>query len=84
MVADGADAAQALNHHGDFPIGPSFDEAFEAAELDDVEANLVHLVVAVEQQCDLAVPLDACEGLDDHPAQGPGSVRGFEGRRHGG
>jgi hypothetical protein len=82
MVAHGAYPAEPLHHHGDFPIGPPLDEALEASKLDDVEAHLVHLVIGVEEERDLAVPLDACQRLDDHPAKGLGIVRGFEGRGH--
>ena len=46
MVADRADAAQPLHDHRHFPQKPPADEALEAAELDDMQPRLVHLVVA--------------------------------------
>ena len=69
MVRYRADAAQALHHHRHFPVGPALDEFLEAAEFDDVQADLVYLVVFVQQQRDLAVALDAGHRIDGHPAQ---------------
>ncbi len=81
MVADRADAAQALHDDGHFPIGPTLDERFKAAELDDVQARLMDLVVVVEQQRHLAVAFDARNRLDRDAAQRGGVFSGFE-RRH--
>jgi hypothetical protein len=58
MVRHRADAAQPLHHHRHFPVRPTLDELLEAAEFDDVQAHLLHLIVLVEQQGNLAVPLD--------------------------
>ena len=69
VVRDGADAAQALHHDRHFPVGAALDEAFEAAELDDVQPYLMHLVVLVEQQGDLAVAFDARDRLDGDAAE---------------
>ena len=49
VMGDRADAAQALHHHRDLPVGPALDEFLEAAELDDVQAHLLHMPVRVEQ-----------------------------------
>jgi hypothetical protein len=65
VVADGADAAQALYGHRHLPERTALDEALEAAELDDVQARLRDPAVVVEQDGDLAVPLDAGDRLDD-------------------
>ena len=83
MVAHRADAAQPLHHHRQFPVGPALDEALEAAELDDVQPHLVHAVVGVEQDGDLAVPLDAGHGVDRDAAQSGGLGGGFEFEGHG-
>ena len=74
VVADRADAAQALDQHRHFPERPALDEALEAAELDDVQAGLLHLVLLVEQDRDLAVPLDAGHRLDDDAFEAVGFV----------
>jgi hypothetical protein len=59
MVRHRADAAQALHHHRHFPVGAAFNEFLEAPKLHDVQARLLHLVVLVQQQGDLAMPLNA-------------------------
>ena len=73
-----ADAAQALHHHRHFPIRPALDEFFEAAEFDDVQAHLMHLVVLVEQDRDLAVAFDARDRVDGDAAQFFGMGGGFQ------
>jgi hypothetical protein len=66
VVADRADAAQALHDDGHSQYRPALDEPLEAAELHDVQPRLVDLVVAVVQvDGHLAVPLDAGHRLDD-------------------
>ena len=59
VMAYRADAAQALDDDRHLPVQPPVDETLEAAELDDVQPRLVHLVVAVEVNCHLAVSFDA-------------------------
>jgi len=66
VVADGADAAEALDEDGDFPVGAALDEALEAAELHDVEAGLLDLVLFVEQDGDFSVSFDAGHWLNDN------------------
>jgi len=84
VVRDRADAAQTLHHHRHFPVRPALDEALEAAELDDMQAHLMHLVVLVEQDGDLAVALDARHGVDGDAAQVlAGDGGGFEFEAHG-
>ena len=41
------------------PVGPAFDEDLKAAELDDMKPDLMNAVLAVEQDCHLAVTLDS-------------------------
>ena len=65
MVADRANAAQALHDDGHVPVGPALDEAFETAELDDVQAHLADHIIVVRQQGHLAVTLDARDRFDD-------------------
>ena len=69
MVRHGADAAQALHHHRHFPVGAPHDERLEAAELHDVQSCLLHTALGVQQQCDLAVPFHARNGIDHHAAR---------------
>ncbi len=78
VVTHGADAAQALHHHRQLPVRAALHELLEAAELDDVQAHLMHAVVGVEQDRDLAVTLDARHGIDGHAAQALGIGGGFE------
>jgi hypothetical protein len=66
VVADRANAAQTLHQHGHFPIRPALDEAFEAAEFHDMETRPLDPPVVVDEQRDLAVPLDAGDGFDDN------------------
>jgi hypothetical protein len=78
VMADRADAAQALHGDRHFPVRSAFDEDFEAAELDDVEADLMDPVLLVEQDRDLAVPLDAGHRFDRDLAQLVRRLRRFE------
>ena len=78
VMADRADAAQALHDDRHFPERPPFDEDFEAAELDDMEADLMDPVLLVEQDRDLAVPFDAGHRFDRDPAQLVRRLRSFE------
>jgi hypothetical protein len=78
VVRDRADAAQALHHDRHFPVGAALDEFLEAAEFDDVQAHLVHLVVVVEQDGDLAVAFNPRNGIDGDAAQLFGGFGGFE------
>ena len=84
VMADRADAAQALHDDRHFPERPPLDEDFEAAEFDDVETDLVDAVLVVEQDRDLAVPLDAGHRFDRDPAQLVRRLRGFEIKHLGG
>ena len=68
MVAHGADAAEPLHHDRHFPVRAALDEFLEATEFDDVQAHLVHLVVIVEQDRDLAMALDPRHGIDGDAA----------------
>jgi hypothetical protein len=83
VVAHRADAAQALHHHRHFPVGAALDEFLEAAELDDVQPRLAHVAGLVEQQRDLAVALDARDGVDGDPAQAFAVGGGFQFEAHG-
>ena len=82
VMAHRANAAKALHQHRHFPVGPSLDEFLEAAEFDNMQACLLDVVVIIQQQGDLAVPLDPRQRLDHHPLQ-PFRVRGgFQLVRH--
>ena len=74
------DAAQALHHHRYFPVGPAFDELLEAAELDDVQPHLLHMVLRIEQDRHLAMAFDARDGVDGNAAQAlrPAAVGSLE------
>jgi hypothetical protein len=47
-MAHRADPAQALHHDRHFPVGAALDEFLEAAELDDMQPRLHHMIVVVE------------------------------------
>jgi HAMP domain-containing protein len=81
VVAHRADAAQPLHHHRHFPVRPALDELLERAELDDVQARLLDVVVLVHQQRDLAVALDARQRLDHDSAQLLGVGGGLQRKR---
>jgi hypothetical protein len=66
------------HHDRHFPVRPALDELLEAAELDDVQAHLMHLVLVVEQHGHLAVAFDARHRVDRHAAQGFGVGGGFQ------
>ena len=83
MVRYRADAAQALHHDRHLPVRPALDELLEAAELDDMQAHLMHLVLLVEQDGHLAVTFDARYRVDRHAAQGFGMGGGFQAVGHG-
>ena len=83
VMADRTDAAQPLHHHRHFPVGSALDELLEAAELDDVQPDLVHMVVLVEQQRDLAVAFDARDRIDRDAPQIIGTECRFEVGSHG-
>ena len=81
VVAHRADAAQPLHHDRHFPVRTALDELLERTELDDVQPRLLHVIVLVHQQRDLAVALDARHGLDDDAAQPFGLRGGFQRER---
>ena len=71
MMRDRADAAQALHEDRHLPVRPPLDEFLEAAEFDDVQARLPYVIVLVQQQRHLAVPLDPAHRFDhDAPQSG--------------
>ena len=83
QVADRADAAQPLHGDRHLPVRPALDEDLEAAELDDMEPDLVDPVLLVEQDRHLSVALDARDGLDRDAPQLVRRLGGFE-VEHGG
>ena len=74
VMADRADAAQALYQNRQFPVGPPLDEFLEAAEFDDVQSRLLDMVLVIEQQRDFAMPLNAGDRLDHDALQSSGLV----------
>ncbi len=78
MVRYRADAAQALDHDRHFPIRPALDELLEAAKFNNVQANLMHLVLVIQQNGHLAVAFDAGHRIDRHAAQGFGVGGSFQ------
>ena len=60
----------------------ALNEFFKAPEFDDVQANLMHLVMLVEQDGDLAVALDPGDGINGNATQSLGMFSGFEGISH--
>ncbi len=63
-MADRTDAAEPLHGDRHLPVGPALDESLEAAKLDDVQPRLLHVIVFVEQNADLAVSFDAGDRLN--------------------
>ena len=78
QVAHRTDAAQALHRDRHFPVRPAPDERLEAAELDDVQPDLMNPIVVVEQDRHLAVALDAGDRLDGDAARASAGLGGFE------
>jgi hypothetical protein len=56
VVRHRADAAQPLHHHRHFPVRPALDELLEAAEFDDVQAHLLHLLCSSSSRVTLPWP----------------------------
>ena len=65
VMADWADATEALHEDRQLPERAALNEALEATELDDMESGLFDTVVLVEKDGDLAVAFHPCERLDD-------------------
>jgi hypothetical protein len=83
MMADRADTAESLHQHRQLPERPALDELLEPSELDDVQSRLLHLIVRIEQQRDLAVALDPRHRFDDDAPELIGIGGGFEWGWHG-
>ena len=64
MVADRTNAAEPLDDDRNLPVHAAADEAFEAAELDDVKARIVDLAGLVQANGDFAVAFDARDRID--------------------
>ena len=64
LMTDRANPAQPLDDEWHFPVGTPLNEFFKTAKLDDVETCLMNMVFCVEQQCDLAMPLNTGDGVD--------------------
>jgi len=64
VMADRADAAQALDNDGQLPIRPTEDKPLETAEFDDMQPRLGDLVIFVQEDRDFAVTLDARHRAD--------------------
>ena len=78
-MADRADAAQALHRDRNLPVRPASDEDLEAAELDDMEPDLMNPVLLVEEDRHFAVSLDARDRLDRDAAQLVRAIGRFRG-----
>src|SRR5579863_9516367 len=68
-MAHRTDAAEALHRNGHLPVRSALDEDLEAAELDDMEPDLMNPVLRVEEDRHLAMPLDTGDRLDGDPTQ---------------
>jgi hypothetical protein len=82
MVRHRADAAQALHHDRHFPVRAPLNEFFKAPEFDDMQAHLMHLVVLIEQDGDLAVAFNPRNGVNGNATQALGMFGCFEGISH--
>ncbi len=83
MVAHRTDPAQPLHHHRQLPERPALHEFLETAEFDDVQPHLMHVIVGIEQERDLAVPFDARNRVDRDAAQAAGVGSGLQFEIHG-
>ncbi len=81
MMADRTYPAQALHEEGHLPIGASLDEFLKAAEFDDMQARFMDAILCIEHQRNLAVSLDARDGIDGNaPDAGRRIFNGCGGR----
>ncbi len=64
VVRLGADAADARRDAGELLDGTAQAEALEAAQLGDLEVDVLHGVVVVDEDLDLAVAFEAGDGID--------------------
>src|SRR5271165_5369876 len=64
VMAHRADAAEPLNNDRNLPEHAASDEPLEPAELDDMEACVIHLPGLVQPNGDLAVAFDAGDRID--------------------
>ena len=78
QMADRADAAEALPRDRNLPIRPAPDEDLEAAELDDVQPDLMDPVLLVEEDRHFPMALDAGDRLDGDAAKLVRRLGGFE------
>ena len=65
QMAHGANAADAGGDAGHFRVGPALAKLLEAAKLDHVELGVGHIALVVQEDADLSVALDACDGVND-------------------
>jgi hypothetical protein len=69
LVADRTNSAQTLNEERHFPVGTPLNEFLKTAEFDDVETRFMDMIIRIEHQRDLAVPLDARDRIDGDASQ---------------
>ena len=67
MVRLGTDAADARRQVGHVLGEPTDAELLEAAQLRDLQVGVLHLAFVVEEDVDLAVPLQPGDGIDGDP-----------------
>jgi hypothetical protein len=65
MMADGANAAEALDDDWNLPIHASLNKPFEPAELDDVEPGLLDLSRFIQPDRHLSMTFDARHRIDN-------------------
>ena len=66
MVADGADAADALGDLGHLKIGTTFAEFLQPPEFVHVEEGLFHLALFIQMDRDPPVAFDARDRFDGY------------------
>ena len=66
QVAYRTDAADARHERGHLGEGAAFTKFLESSKLRDVEASIFNAAIRVELQCDLAMPLDPRDRIDDN------------------
>ena len=72
VVADRANSTQALYGYRHFPVGSPLDEFLETTELNDMQARLADVVIAIGQQRDLAVSFNPAQWIDSDSAESLG------------
>jgi hypothetical protein len=64
MMTDRTDPAETLHDDRKLPVGATLDKLLETTKFHDMQTRLMHVVVLVNQEGDLSVPLDTCHRIN--------------------